>query len=120
MTTDGPTPDMGALFAQIGQMSEQLKAAQEEATTTVVEGVAGGGAVRVTATGALEVTAVHIDPSVVDPADVEMLQDLVLAAVRDVIDQAQALQEDALGGLGGLGGGLGGLGEGGLGGLLGP
>jgi DNA-binding protein YbaB len=76
--------------------------------------------VRVTATGGLEFRAVRIDPSVIDPDDAEMLEDLVLAAVRDAVEKAQALTSEAIGGisgsLGGLLGGLGGpSGEGGAG-----
>ena len=72
----------------------------------MVEGSAGGGAVKVRATGALEFQEVIIAPEVVDPPDVEMLQDLVLAAVRDVVDQVHAEAVQAFGGLqlGGLGG----------------
>jgi nucleoid-associated protein EbfC len=106
--TDGPGPDLGALLSQLGQVQQNLQAAQQSATAQVIEGVAGGGAVRIVATGGLDVQSVTIDASVVDPADVEMLEDLVLAAVRDIIEQANALQSDALGGVG-LGGGLEGL-----------
>jgi DNA-binding YbaB/EbfC family protein len=106
--TDASGPDLGALLSQLGQVQQNLQAAQLSATSQIIEGVAGGGAVRIRATGGLDVSAVSIDPAVVDPADVEMLQDLVLAAVRDVVEQANALQSDALGGVG-LGGGLEGL-----------
>jgi len=106
-------PDLSALLRQAQQMQEQLLAAQAEAAATEVEGRAGGGSVRVTMTGAGEVTAVRIAPEVVDPADVEMLEDLVLAAVHDAQAQVERLQQGAVGGA------LGGLGPGGLGGLLG-
>jgi DNA-binding YbaB/EbfC family protein len=106
--TDGPGPDLGALLSQLGQVQQNLQAAQQSATAQVIAGVAGGGAVRIVATGGLDVQSVTIDPSVVDRSDVEMLEDLVLAAVRDVVEQANALQSDALGGVG-LGGGLEGL-----------
>jgi DNA-binding YbaB/EbfC family protein len=106
--TDGSGPDLGALLSQLGQVQQNLQAAQQSATSQVIEGVSGGGAVRISATGGLDVRSVTIEPSVVDPADVEMLQDLVLAAIRDVVEQANALQSDALGGVG-LGGGLEGL-----------
>jgi nucleoid-associated protein EbfC len=109
VTASGPGPDMGDLFSQLGQMQQHIQAAQDAATTTVVDGTAGGGAVKVTGTADLDVTAVTIDPKVVDPSDVEMLQDLVLAAVRDFVDQIQALQSQALGGLDLGGGGLEGL-----------
>jgi DNA-binding YbaB/EbfC family protein len=108
VTDEGSGPDLGALLSQLGQVQQDLQAAQQSATSRVIHGVAGGGAVRIIATGGLDVRSVAIDPTVVDPADVEMLQDLVLAALRDVIEQANTLQSEALGGVG-LGGGLEGL-----------
>jgi DNA-binding YbaB/EbfC family protein len=90
------------------QMQQQLMDAQQTAAAQVVEGRAGGGVVTVTVTGGLEFRDVTIDPSVVDPEDVEMLQDLVLAAIRDAVTCANELNRQALGGLG-LGGGLEGL-----------
>jgi DNA-binding YbaB/EbfC family protein len=90
------------------QMQQQLMDAQQTAAAQVVEGRAGGGVVRMTVTGGLEFRDVTIDPAVVDPDDVEMLQDLVLAAVRDAVTRANELNRQALGGLG-LGGGLEGL-----------
>lgn len=92
-------PDFNSLLSQLGQVQQNLRQAQEEAATQVVEGSAGGGAVRVKVTGALDFQEVTIDPAVID--DVEMLQDLVLAAVRDAVEKAHALASDALGGLGG-------------------
>ena len=108
MTSEGSGPDLGALLAQLGQVQQNLQAAQQSATSRVIEGSAGGGSVRITATGGLDVDAVHIDPSVVDPAEVELLADLVLAAVRDLIEQANALQSEVLGGVG-LPGGIEGM-----------
>jgi DNA-binding YbaB/EbfC family protein len=90
------------------QMQQQLMDAQQEAAARVVEGSAGGGMVTVKVTGSLDFQDVTIDPSVVDANDVEMLQDLVLAALRDAVARANELNRDALGGLG-LGGGLEGL-----------
>jgi DNA-binding YbaB/EbfC family protein len=90
------------------QMQQQLMDAQQTAAAQVVEGRAGGGVVTVTVTGGLEFRDVTIDPSVVDPDDVQMLQDLVLAAIRDAVTRANELNREALGGLG-LGGGLEGL-----------
>jgi DNA-binding YbaB/EbfC family protein len=90
------------------QMQQQLMDAQQTAAAQVVEGRAGGGVVTVTVTGGLEFLDVTIDPAVVDPEDVEMLQDLVLAAVRDAVTRANELNRQALGGLG-LGGDLEGL-----------
>jgi len=90
------------------QMQQQLMDAQATAASTVVEGRSGGGAVKVTVSGSMAFHSVVIDPSVVDPGDIDMLQDLVLAAVRDAVAQANDLNSQALGGLG-LGGGLDGL-----------
>lgn len=92
-------PDFNSLLSQLGQVQQNLRQAQEEAAAQVVEGSAGGGAVRVKVTGGLDFQEVSIDPAVLD--DVEMLQDLVLAAVRDAVEKAHALASDALGGLGG-------------------
>ncbi|HLI54737.1 MAG TPA: YbaB/EbfC family nucleoid-associated protein [Acidimicrobiales bacterium] len=103
--------DMGSLFSQLGQVQQNLREAQEAAAAQVVEGSAGGGAVKVKVSGALDFKEVTIDPSVVDPAEVEMLQDLVLAAVRDAMDKASGLASSTLGQAGldlpGLGGILG-------------
>jgi DNA-binding YbaB/EbfC family protein len=100
--------DFGALMETAGQMQAQLLAAQERAASTVVEGVAGGGAVRIAVTGGFEFQSVTIAPDAVDPDDVEMLQDLILAALRDAVDEIGALQQPPdLGGLD-LGGLLGG------------
>jgi nucleoid-associated protein EbfC len=101
-------PDLGGLLSQMQQMQQQLMEAQESAAAKVVEGSAGGGMVTVKLTGGLEFQDVIINPSVVDPEDVEMLQDLVLAAIRDAVTRANELNRQALGGLG-LGGGLEGL-----------
>ena len=108
--------DFGALLEQASVMQAHMVEAQQQAADTLLEGVAGGGVVRVTITGAFEPTAVSIDPAAVDPADVEMLQDLVLAALRHAVEQVNDLQRGALGGgleLPGLD--LGGLGFGGSG-----
>lgn len=113
MTADQPGEgmDLGALISQLGQMQQNLQAAQESAASQVVEGSAGGGAVRVRTTAALSFESVSISPEVVDPSEVEMLQDLILAALRDAVDKAGEAQRQAVGGISGLGelGGLGGL-----------
>ncbi|MGH9126820.1 MAG: YbaB/EbfC family nucleoid-associated protein [Acidimicrobiales bacterium] len=106
MTAEGP--DLGSLLSQMQQMQQNLMDAQATAAARVVEGRSGGGAVKVAVTGGMVFQSVEIDPTVVDPADVDMLQDLVLAAVRDAVAQANELNSAALGGLG-LGGGLEGL-----------
>ena len=106
-------PDLSALLAQAQKMQEQLLEAQATAASQEVEGSAGGGKVRIRVTGAGEFLAVRIDASVVDPAETDLLEDLVLAALHDCAQRVAALSDSAtqsmLGGLG-LGGGLGGLG----------
>ena len=97
--------DLGSLMEQASQMQQQMAEAQAAAATTVLEGVSGGGAVRVTVTGTGEFQAVSIDPGAVDPDDVAMLEDLVLAALRDATTRIQELQAGAMGGLGDLLGG---------------
>jgi nucleoid-associated protein EbfC len=106
VTDEGP--DLGGLLSQMQQVQQQLMDAQQSAAAEVVEGRAGGGAVKVRVTGGFHFQSVVIDPSAVDPDDVEMLQDLVLAAIRDAVEKAKELNDQALGGLG-LGGGLEGL-----------
>jgi len=100
--------DISHLLQAAQDMQAELANAQAQAAETLVEGVSGGGAVRIEATAGLEFRAVHLRPDAVDPDDVEMLEDLVLAALRDVVTQANQVQVDALGDLGDLGG-LGGM-----------
>jgi nucleoid-associated protein EbfC len=90
-------PDLNELLGQALKMQEQLQEAQRHAAEQVVEGVSGGGVVRITATGGGQVTHVRIDPKVVDPTDVEMLEDLVLAAIHDVALKASELSQEAMG-----------------------
>jgi nucleoid-associated protein EbfC len=101
--------DFNALLEQASQLQQQMADIQQRAAETVVEGVAGGGVVKVTVTAAMDFQTLTISPDAVDPDDVEMLQDLVLAALHDAVDQVQELQTGALGGvdMGGLGGLLG-------------
>jgi nucleoid-associated protein EbfC len=100
----GGTPDMSALLAQAQQMQQQLMEAQEQLAATEVHGQAGGGLVQVTMKGSGEVVAVSIDPKVVDPDDIETLQDLIVGAVADASKQVTILAQSRLGPLaGGLG-----------------
>jgi DNA-binding YbaB/EbfC family protein len=101
-------PDFGALLKQAQAMQEQFMQARATAAEAEVEGHAGGGMVKVRVTGGMEFRSVSIDPAVVDPNDVSMLEDLVLAAVRDAVARATELSEKAMGSvdLGPLGGGL--------------
>lgn len=104
----GGQPDMQQLMKQAQKMQQQLLQAQEQLAQTEVEGTAGGGLVTATVTGSGEVLSIKIDPKAVDPDDVESLEDLVVAAIRDASRAAQELATDTMGPLtGGLGGGLG-------------
>ncbi len=111
MRPGGP-PNMQQLMKQAQKMQQQLMAAQEELASTEVEGSAGGGMVKATVTGAGDLVSLAIDPSVVDPEDVETLTDLVVAAIRDASRTAQELTQEKMGP---LAGGLGGMGMPGLG-----
>jgi DNA-binding YbaB/EbfC family protein len=100
---------MAQLLKQAQQMQQQLVAAQEELARREVTGSAGGGLVTATMTGSGELSALTIAPAAVDPDDLETLQDLVVAAVRDAKRAVDALAAETMGPLaGGLGGGAGG------------
>src|SRR4029078_1925850 len=107
----GGTPDMSALLAQAQQMQQQLMEAQEALANSEVHGQAGGGLVQVTMKGSGEVVAVAIDPKVVEPSDVETLQDLIVAAMHNASKKDTTLANNRLGP---LAGGMGGLGLPGL------
>lgn len=93
----GGQPDLGQLLQQAQRLQEQLAAAREEIAAARLTGSAGGGVVRATVTGSLELVELTLDPAVVDPEDVDTLVDLVLAAVRDAQRQAHELQTTTLG-----------------------
>ena len=103
----GGQPNLQQLMKQAQKMQQQMLVAQAELADAAVEGTAGGGLVRVTANGSGEITALSIDPKAVDPDDVESLEDLVLAAIRDAARAAAELSEQTMGpltqGMGGLG-----------------
>jgi nucleoid-associated protein EbfC len=106
--------DMNKMLEQVQQMQSQMQQAQEELAKETVEASAGGGMVRVKASGALQITEITIDPKAIDPEDPEMLADMVTAAVNEALRSAQSLMESRLGGMMGGLGGLGGLGLPGL------
>ena len=110
-------PNMNQMLKQVQEMQAEMMKAQEGLKDEVVEASAGGGMVTVKVTGELEIKELTIDPEAVDPEDVEMLQDMVLAATNEALRSAQELaankMQQATGGLGGPGG-LGGLGLPGL------
>ena len=87
---------MGNLQRMALQMQQEMERVQAELAETEVEGSAGGGVVRAVVTGKQSVVSVTIDPSAVDADDVEMLQDLILAALHDAADEIQGLQQGGL------------------------
>jgi nucleoid-associated protein EbfC len=107
----GGQPNMQQLMKQAQKMQQQLEVAQAELAETEVTGHAGGGLVTATVKGSGELVSLTIDPKAVDPEDVETLQDLVVAAVRDANRAASELANEKIGP---LAGGLGGLGDIGL------
>jgi hypothetical protein len=108
---------MQQMLKQVQKMQADMMAAQEKLKDEEVTASAGGGVVKVTISGDLIVKRVEIDPEAVDPEDVEMLADLVLASVNEALRSAQELAAKALGGAAGPLGGTGGLGGLGLPGL---
>jgi hypothetical protein len=105
-----PQPNMQQLLKQAQKMQQEMLAAQEALKDEVVEASAGGGMVTVQVTGDLTLKSVKIDPEAVDPSDVELLQDMVIAAINEGLRSAQELASAKLGGIAGGLGGLGGLG----------
>jgi nucleoid-associated protein EbfC len=103
-------PDVQMILQQAQKMQQQLMAAQAELAAAEVVGQAGNGLVQVTMTAAGEVRNVRIDPKIVDPDDVETLQDLVVGAMQDAARAAQEMQAEKMGPLAGGLGGAGGLG----------
>ena len=88
--------NIAAIAKMAQQMQTQMAQAQAELREMTLEATAGGGAVRVVVTGAQEVRQIEIDPAAVDPAEVEMLQDLVMAAVNDAIARSKELERDRM------------------------
>ncbi|MBD0315270.1 MAG: YbaB/EbfC family nucleoid-associated protein [Nitrospiraceae bacterium] len=88
-----PFGDMGNILKQAQAMQEQMAKIQEQAATKTSSGTAGGGIVTVTANGAMQIVSVAIDPEVVKGGDVEMVQDLVVAATNDALRKAKELME---------------------------
>jgi nucleoid-associated protein EbfC len=99
--------DMNKMLQQVQQMQEQMQKAQDELKDEKVEATAGGGMVKVTATGDGEIREIKIDPKAIDPDDPEILEDMVVAAVNEALRSAQSLMQSklgpTLGGLEGLG-----------------
>ena len=113
MPGGGGGGQLNQMMKQMQKMQADMAAAQDALAEATVEGSAGGGMVKVVVTGTGDVQSVQIKPDVVDPDDVEMLEDLVLAAVTDGLRRARDLQGESMGNV------TGGLDLGDLGGLLG-
>lgn len=100
----GGMPSMGGLMSQVQKLQEEMEKAQAALADEEITVSAGGGAVTIVVTGAREFRSVTIKPEVVDPDDVEMLQDLLLAAFNDALQQAKQLEDERMGSLtGGIG-----------------
>jgi DNA-binding YbaB/EbfC family protein len=91
-----PFGNIGNLMKQAQAMQEQMAKVQEQAAAKKVDGTAGGGMVTVTANGAMEIVAVKIDPEVVKSGDVEMLQDLIVAAANDALRKARDMMAEEM------------------------
>ena len=89
-------PNMGNLFKKAQQLQEKMAKLQEELGEKTVETSAGGGMVTVVANGKQEVISIKIDPEIVEEKDIEMLEDLVLAAVNDALSQAKELVNEEM------------------------
>ena len=99
--------NMNNLMKQAQRMQRQMEEKQQELETKEFTAAAGGGAVSVTVSGKKEITAVKLSPEVVDPDDIEMLQDLIVAAANEALRQMEAANAEVMNSLtGGLGGGF--------------
>jgi hypothetical protein len=105
--------NMNQIMQQARKMQEKLAEAQEKTKDISVESSVGGGMVKVIVSGDMQLQSIQIDPEALDPEDVELLQDMILAAVNDALNSAQEqanAQMAAATGMGDMGGALGGLG----------
>ncbi len=102
----GGGANMQQLMRQAQKMQQQMTEAQEKLDAAEYEAASGGGMVKVTVSGKRELTAITIDPQVVDPDDIEMLQDLIQAAVNEALRKGEEARESAMNkmapGMGGL------------------
>jgi DNA-binding YbaB/EbfC family protein len=87
---------LGDMMKQVQKMQAKMEELQAELESATVEGTAGGGMVKVVANGKGEVVSVTIDPEVVDPEDVEMLQDLIVAAINQAKEKSSELQSEQM------------------------
>ena len=94
-----PNPNYQKMMKQVQKMQADMAKIQEDLANESVDASAGGGMVTVQVTGALEIKSIKIDPEAVDPGDVEMLEDLILAATNEALRSAQELANQRLGGI---------------------
>ena len=99
---------MKKMMAQAQKMQQSMMKAQEELAEERIQGTAGGGMVTVTVNGQSDILGISIAPDAVDPDDVEMLEDLVMAAINDAVDKSREMAKEKMGGFG-MPGGLGGM-----------
>lgn len=90
-------PNMAQLMKQAQKFQAKVAKMQEELSARTVEASAGGGMVTVVANGGQELLSIKIDPEVVDPEDIEMLQDLIMAAVNDALNKARTMMNEEMG-----------------------
>lgn len=98
-TMGGGGMNMGSMLARAQKMQADVAAAQAEVEVAEVEAAAGGGVVTVRANGAKKILSVKISPDAVDPDDIEMLEDLVTAAVNEALSKADELMKDKMSGI---------------------
>ena len=98
-------PNLNQILKQAQQMQAEMAKAQEQLKDEIVEASAGGGTVKVTMTGDMQLREIKIAPEAIDPEDPELLQDMVTAAINEALRSAQELAASRMGGIAGLGGG---------------
>ncbi|MCW7752723.1 YbaB/EbfC family nucleoid-associated protein [Desulfobotulus sp. H1] len=89
--------NMGQMMKQAQKLQQQMEKMQAEMADKTVETSAGGGMVRVVANGKQQILSIHVEKEVVDPEDIEMLQDLLIAAVNDALQKSQEMMSSAMG-----------------------
>ena len=92
-------PNYNKMMKQVQKMQADMAKMQEDLANQVVEASAGGGMVTVQVTGAVEIKSIKIDPTAIDPEDVEILEDMIMAATNEALRSAQELANKKLGGI---------------------
>ena len=94
-----PNPNYQKMMKQVQKMQSDMARMQEDLASEVIEASAGGGMVTVQVTGSIELKSIKIDPAAIDPEDVEMLEDMIMAATNEALRSAQELANKKLGGI---------------------